>query len=522
MSSSGAVAVSQAEDTLVLPPAGRSRLSRRRLVGLGTAVAVIAAVGIAYANGAFGGGGGTSGGASGDNAFPTALATVARRSLDQQTQVSATLGYATASTIEAPAGTTAQDLAQAKQAATTAEAQLQTAQSALSTDTGTLDDANASLSADRAKLAVDCGGDNAGESAASSSGAGAGSGAGSGLCPTDSQAVSADEQTAAQAEAKVASDRQAVSSATSGAATAETGLAEADSSATIYGQSSTYTELPAVGQIVKRGETLYEISAEPVVLLYGSVAPWRAYTAGMSPGKDVGELNANLRALGYGSALGGDAFTPATASAIEAYQAAHGLSRTGELLLGSVVFEPGSVRVTTVTPTLGATVQAGPVLGITSLARQVTIALDAAQQSDLRVGDPVTITLPDNSTTPGRVSYVGSVATVPSTSDQGGGGSGPPTIEVDVTPTDPAATGRLDQAPVNVSITTASVRNALVVPVNALLAVASGGYAVEVTGAGGVHHLVGVQLGLFDDADGLVQITGIDLAPGTRVVVPSG
>ena len=149
----------------------------------------------------------------------------------------------------------------------------------------------------------------------------------------------------------------------------------------------------------------------------------------------------------------------------------------------------------------------------------MTIELDAAQQSDLKVGDPVTITLPDNSTTPGKVSYVGTVATVPS--DQGGGGSSTPTIEVDVTPTDPAATGRLDQAPVNVSITTGGVSNALTVPVNALLALASGGYAVEVSGAGGVHHLAGVQLGLFDDADGLVQITDTSLTAGTHVVVPS-
>src|SRR5260370_16090102 len=154
------------------------------------------------------------------------------------------------------------------------------------------------------------------------------------------------------------------------------------------------------------------MGGEPVVVLYGSVAPWRAFIAAMSPGKDVAELNANLRALGYGSAPGGDAFTAGTASAIDAFQAARGLSQTGELLLGSVVFERGAVRVTSVTPTLGATVQPGPVLGITSTVRQVTIALDAAQQSDLKVGDPVTITLPDNSTTPGRVSRVGTVATV--------------------------------------------------------------------------------------------------------------
>src|SRR5262249_61540134 len=120
-----------------------------------------------------------------------------------------------------------------------------------------------------------------------------------------------------------------------------------------------------------------------------------------------------------------------------------------------------------VTATLGATVQAGPVLGITSTRREVTIALDAAQQSDVKVGDPVTITLPDNSTTPGRVSYVGTVATVPSSDNGGsdnGNGSTTPTIEGDVTPTDPAATGRLDQAPGNLSVTTRSRPKAPVGP----------------------------------------------------------
>jgi hypothetical protein len=493
----------------------RLRPSPRTLLGFGAAVTVVAAVVIAYASGAFGGGNAASG-AGTDNAFPTSLATVTRRSLTSQTQVSATLGYAAPTSVVVPAGTTPQELAQATQTASTAQTQLQTAKAALSNDTAALNQADASLSADRAKLTIDCGGDNAGESAASSSAGGAGAGP----CATDSQAVSTDEQSQTQAAAKVASDRQAVSSATSGLASAEASLTEAQSSATVYGQSSTYTELPAVGQIVKRDQTLYEISGDPIVVLYGPVAPWRAFMPGMSAGKDVAELNANLRTLGYGAGLRGDAFTSATGSAIDAFQAAHGLSRTGELLLGSVVFSTGPMRVTSVTPTVGATVQAGPVLTATSLARQVTIELDAAQQSDLKVGDPVSITLPDNSTTPGKVSYVGTVATVPSSSDQGGGPS-TPTIEVDVTPTDPAATGRLDQAPVNVAITTGSVTNALVVPVNALLSLASGGYAVEVAGSGGVHHLLGVELGLFDDADGLVQVTGSNLTAGTRVVVPS-
>ena len=72
-----------------------------------------------------------------------------------------------------------------------------------------------------------------------------------------------------------------------------------------------------------------------------------------------------------------------------------------------------------------------------------------------------------------------------------------------------------------VTITTGSVTNALVVPVDALLAQASGGYAVEVIGAARHHHLVAVTPGLFDDAAGLVQVTGPGLAAGQHVVVPA-
>ena len=74
-----------------------------------------------------------------------------------------------------------------------------------------------------------------------------------------------------------------------------------------------------------------------------------------------------------------------------------------------------------------------------------------------------------------------------------------------------------------VGITTSSVHGALVVPVTALLAQASGGYSVEVlgAGAGAGNHLVPVSLGLFDDADGLVQVTGPGLAAGQKVVAPS-
>jgi hypothetical protein len=90
-----------------------------------------------------------------------------------------------------------------------------------------------------------------------------------------------------------------------------------------------------------------------------------------------------------------------------------------------------------------------------------------------------------------------------------------------VRPLDPSATGSIDQAPVDVAITTASVNNVLVVPVDALLALSGGGYAIEEVSADGRHQLVGVSLGLFDDASGMVQVSGPGLAVGQRVVVPS-
>ena len=163
------------------------------------------------------------------------------------------------------------------------------------------------------------------------------------------------------------------------------------------------------------------------------------------------------------------------------------------------------------TVAVGAGAMAGPVLSATWVTRQVSIQLDTGLEGQVAVGDRVSITLPDNQTTPGRITYVSWVAS---------NGQNGPTIAVDAVPTDPAATGNLDQAPVNVSITTASANNVLVVPVDALLALSGGGYALEVVGAAGQHSLEPVSTGLFDDADGLVQVSGSGLAAGQRVVVP--
>ena len=276
--------------------------------------------------------------------------------------------------------------------------------------------------------------------------------------------------------------------------------------------------------MISRGQSVYSLNGQPVPLFYGTATMYRALYVGVSDGPDVGELQANLIALGFGSGISAsDHFSSATEADVEAWQRSLGVPATGVVALGDVVVEPGPIEVDTVPVTNGASASAGTSVPYRHLndAEVTRIDLDASEQSEVKVGDPVSVTLPNNSTTPGVVSSVGTVATAPAS---GAGSTGStPTITVEVTLSDPKATGNLDQAPVQVAITNASVPNALVVPVDALLALSTGGYALEEIGSNGSHQLVSVlSLGLFDDLDGLVQfVTGSGIAAGQKIVVPN-
>lgn len=472
----------------------------------------------------------------------TGLYTVTRRGLSSQTQVAGTLGYAGTYTIVPPSGASAQQVAEAQQAVAE-DRQALTSDEQSVADTSTTGDqqvaaaqadvnaASATLRSDQAKEAQDC----------------TGTGAASAVCDQDTQKVSEDQTALTQASQQLASSQASAASSQhqaqakvavdqvklAGDQTALTSL-----QATAVNPGTTYTSLPNVGATIEEDQPVYSVSDEPVPLLYGSIPAYRAFTVGMSDGTDVGELNRDLIALGFGTGLTqSNHYSTATAAAVGRWQAALGLPQSGGILLGQVVFEPGPIRVTSVAASVGQPVAStsggggggaagGAVLVATSTTRQVSIALDTSQQSQVAAGDKVTITLPDNQTTPGVVSSVGTVATAPPSSSAGTGrpgtgGGNPPTVTVLVEPTDPAATGTWDEAPVDVTITTGRVVNVLVVPVAALLAQTGGRYAVQVAGAGGAYRLVRVRLGLFDDADGLVQVTGSGLAAGQRVVVPA-
>jgi hypothetical protein len=285
------------------------------------------------------------------------------------------------------------------------------------------------------------------------------------------------------------------------------------------------TAVATAGSTVSRGGVLYRVADRPVHLLIGTVPAYRDLRLGIATGPDVRQLETSLVALGmdpHRRITVDDTFTAATAAAIRRWQASWGLpagQRTGALTLGSVVFEHEVLRVDQVPATVGTSVGPGTlVLSATSTRPVVTCQIPVAQQTAVRAGDHVQITvngLPGTST--GTVIRVARTATAPSQqSGQQDNQATAATVTVTVRVTLPAAARSLDQAPTGVYITTASKRNVLLVPVLALLPRAGGGYQVRPAGGG----YVPVTPGLFDEVTGTVEVAG-NLTPGQLVQVPA-
>jgi peptidoglycan hydrolase-like protein with peptidoglycan-binding domain len=310
-------------------------------------------------------------------------------------------------------------------------------------------------------------------------------------------------------------------------------------------QGTAYTALPPPGQVVRRGHRLYEVDGSPVILLYGPRPEWRDLFLGVAPGPDVAQLDANLIALGYATPATltvSDTFTAATSFAVQRWQAALGVTVTGVVPAGQVAYAPGPLRVAALDVTLGAAAQPGAgVLAATSARPVVSAALPVGQEYLVHRGDQVSVTLPDGTrTVPGVITAISRVASAGSSGGAGqpspgpsapggpgsggsasgrsGPGGGGDTVEVTVRLAHPRAAGGLDQAPVTVNIVSARASGVLAVPISALVALAGGGYAVQVI-TGGTAHLTGVRTGLFSSS--LVQVAGSGLRAGLRVEVPS-
>jgi hypothetical protein len=155
----------------------------------------------------------------------------------------------------------------------------------------------------------------------------------------------------------------------------------------------------------------------------------------------------------------------------------------------------------------------GELLAYTSTTRVVSIDLPVARQHLVREGLTVTVTLPTGATAPGTVTTIASVA-----SPGEEGSSAGPTVGVTVTVTDQRELGNVDGAPVSLVLVVDEHKDVLTVPIGALVALAEGGYGVQVID-GSTTRYVAVKPGMF--GGGRVEVSGEGIVEGLTVGVPT-
>ncbi len=300
--------------------------------------------------------------------------------------------------------------------------------------------------------------------------------------------------------------------------------------------SGVVTWLPDSGSLVGRGQALLKVDNRPVVVMYGDTPAYRAMydtrtgttdgddasTSDADPasgsdrttgngkanappatpappppplmsGPDVAQLEQNLAALGFGGFTIDEEFTPYTAAAVKRWQSALGIPVTGRVELGEVVFLPGQVRVATDRSTLG-TSDISTAVKATSAQKVVTVTGPADSLAWATEGARVSILLPNQKKTPGTVTSVS------------GSENGDMSARISL-----ARPGQAnDSGSVTVTYVSRRENDALTVPVTALVALAEGGYGLQLQDGSYVPVTPGIYSG------GVVQITG-DIQPGTEV-----
>jgi peptidoglycan hydrolase-like protein with peptidoglycan-binding domain len=277
----------------------------------------------------------------------------------------------------------------------------------------------------------------------------------------------------------------------------------------------TVTRLPAVGSTVERGGRLLDVDNEPVVLLYGALPAYRPLAVG-TEGPDVRQFEENLRALGYRGFTVDNEFTSSTATAVKAWQEKLGVAETGTVTPSRIRYAAGAVRVAAHTARVGDPA-GGEILTHTGTVRVVTVDLPVEDRGMAPVGAAVTVLLPGGTTAAGKVTSVGAIAEEQESQPGAPGGGSDPTVEVIVAVTDQKALGDLQHSPVQVRLVASERKDVLTVPVAALVALAEGGYGVQLV-EGTATRYAAVTTGMF--AGGRVEVDGPELRPGALVVIP--
>ena len=255
----------------------------------------------------------------------------------------------------------------------------------------------------------------------------------------------------------------------------------------------------------------------------------RDLSVGSSAGSDVRLLEQMLFAGGFdagGALVVDDTFDEATAAAVLAWWQSIDPAITVDPVdlivpAGSFVVVPGGLEVGDAAITDGTTLTADAVvLDLTSPARIVTTTAPIGDDT-FALGARIDVEFPDGSVSTGTVVEVGTVAT-----NQSGTPGDTPTVDISIRVDDiPASVDSFVSIPVTLRVVDTEVDDAFVVPTSALVALAEGGYALEMVSspatatAPAQTTLIAVEPTLY--SDGFVVVTGDQVTAGAEVVVPS-
>lgn len=315
------------------------------------------------------------------------------------------------------------------------------------------------------------------------------------------------------------------------------------------GREGIVTSLPRPGQVMRRNTVMYRVDDEPVPLFFGGPPLYRTLDRPGTVGRDVAMVRTNLRSLGYatgeqprpgdrvrlpaapsgepadgpGGESGGEptarpgrrvtirdgdaVLTAALIRAVKRWQGDVGMPVDGVLEVGDLVVLPGAVRVAAVPAVVGDGA-AGELMSVTPTAKVVTSRIDASEAGSLRSGAEVTLRMPDGAESPGTVVAIATAATTAEGQEPGGAQQVAVTIQ-------PAGRAELDGGEVEIRVADETRDGVLAVPVNALLALREGGYALQRPD----ETLLPVRTGLI--AMGMVEVTGTGLREGLAVVTTS-
>lgn len=268
------------------------------------------------------------------------------------------------------------------------------------------------------------------------------------------------------------------------------------------------TKTHPTGTTVQHGEPLIWVGNRPVHLAEGDTPMYRTLTFQRGAdkkymnGEDVRQLQEFLIAAGFDDKerLEADGiFGIGTKRAVKAWQKENGLEQTGSIDRSQLMFHPTDLRIES-EPQIGANFNE---LTVTGAEQKVTASFDTKSRGFLSEGATVSLDMGDAGIIDGTITEVESKVSQ----------EGSRSLSVSIRPNSPIPS---DVERVTITVTREVASDVLLIPVRAILALAGGGYAVELDGPSGPT-LTRVELG--EVVDDVAEISG-EFAEGDDVVIP--